>query len=121
MLARSLLAPSLALATILVSQTASAVTATSDQCALGSRDFTVSILTADTAGASCLAVGDGNLQGDNSDDALLRQFSNLVYIDKDNDGQVASGYTESIFSVSGINSATGTFAIDQSLWSVFDQ
>jgi hypothetical protein len=107
---------------ILLSQMAAAATvATSDQCAGGYRDFTVNITAPATGSISCLAVGTGKLERNGPNDVLVQTYD-LTYIDKDDKDPAApaTGYLESVLTVSGLGATSGSFTLDQSLWSAYD-
>lgn len=103
-----------ALALSLVSSFASANTVTSDSCAPGARDFSV---TANTV-AGCLAVGTGNINGNGNQADAAFLASGWVFLDKsDNNAGLHNGWLGG-----SLNSgSTGTFTINAAAYSAFDR
>ena len=106
--------PLLAAAVLAIaSPIALANTMTSDACAPGARDFSV---TADAV-VACLAAGPGNINGNNQGDASLLN-AGWVYVDTSN---AAGGAHDGWLSIINNSDKAGSFTINSSAYATYDR
>ncbi|MGV3654943.1 MAG: PEP-CTERM sorting domain-containing protein [Noviherbaspirillum sp.] len=106
--------PLLAAAVLAIaSPIALANTLTSDACAPGQRDFSV---TADAV-VACLAAGAGNINGNNQGDASLLN-AGWVYVDTSNG---PGGAHDGWLSVTTSSGQAGSFSINSSAYATYDR